>query len=172
MSLPLAAIVAAGDNDVIGRDNALPWHLPADLAHFRRVTMGKPILMGRKTYESIGRPLPGRSNIVITRDPAYAAAGVQLVGSVPAALDLAERIALIDGSDELVVIGGAEIYALTMPAVARLYLTRVHASPSGDAHLPHIDWSEWDEEARASLEPEGDHPGCTFLTYTRRQTRD
>jgi dihydrofolate reductase len=169
MILPVAAIVAAADNDVIGRNNALPWDLPADLAHFRRVTMGKPILMGRRTFESIGRPLPGRTNIVISRDPNYAAAGVRVVSSVEAALALAEDIALIDGSDELVVIGGAEIYALAMPAVTRLYLTRVHLAPAGDAYLPPVVWTEWDEVERESLAAEGDHPACTFLTYTRRR---
>ena len=122
--LPIALVVAAADNDVIGRNNALPWDLPADLAHFRRVTMGKPILMGRKTFESIGRPLPGRSNIVISRDPDFSADGVRVVDSVDAALELAEHIALIDGSDELMVIGGAQIYALTLPRAQRLYVTR------------------------------------------------
>ncbi len=167
MSFPISAIVAAADNDVIGRNNALPWDLPADLAHFRRLTMGKPILMGRKTFESIGRPLPGRTNIVITRDPGFAAEGVQVVHSVDAALELAESIALIDGAEELVVIGGAEIYALTLPQTSRLYLTRVHVSPDGDAHLPAVDWSAWEETERAELAAEGGHPACTFLTYSR-----
>ena len=172
MTLTIAAIVAAADNDVIGRDNALPWNLPADLAHFKRVTMGKPILMGRRTYESIGRPLPGRTNIVITRDPNFSAAGVKIVHSVDEALELAEDIALIDGSEELMVIGGAEIYALALPKVVRLYLTRVHSSPQGDAYLPRLDWSDWDIVEREHLEAAGDHPGCTFLTYARRNTPD
>lgn len=165
--LPIALVVAAADNDVIGRNNALPWDLPADLAHFRRVTMGKPILMGRKTFESIGRPLPGRSNIVISRDPGYSADGVRVVDSVDAALELAEHIALIDGSDELMVIGGAEIYALALPRAQRLYVTRVHDSPRGDAYLPAIDWSEWCEVAREDHDPEGGRPGFAFLEYTR-----
>lgn len=167
MTLPLAAIVAAADNGVIGRNNALPWDLPADLAHFRRVTMGKPILMGRRTFESIGRPLPGRSNIVITRDVDFTAEGVRVVNGVSEALRLAEDIALIDGSEELMVIGGAEIYALTLPLVQRLYLTRVHLRPEGDAFLPPLNWDDWIEAERLEHGPEGAHPGCTFLTYTR-----
>lgn len=168
LSLPIALIVAAADNDVIGRNNALPWDLPADLAHFKRLTMGKPILMGRKTFESIGRPLPGRSNIVITRDPQYTAAGVQVVHSVDEALSLAEDIALIDGAEELMVIGGAEIYRLAMPAATRLYLTRVHAQPQGDAFLPSIDWSLWDEVSRDVKVGGEAQPAHTFLAYRRK----
>ena len=165
--LPIGVIVAAADNDVIGRNNALPWNLPADLAHFRRTTLGKPVLMGRRTWQSIGRPLPGRSNIVISRDPGFCAEGAHVVADVAAALALAEDIALIDGSDELMVIGGAEIYALTLPQAATLYLTRVHVSPDGDAWLPAIDWSLWREVERREHAAEGDHPACTFLRYTR-----
>lgn len=165
--IPVAAIVAAADNDVIGRDNALPWDLPGDLAYFRRRTLGKPVLMGRRTFESIGRPLPGRSNIVISRSGLFAPQGVHVVGSVNAALDLAQDIALIDGSEELVVIGGAQIYGLTLPLASRLYLTRVHARPAGDAHLPPIDWSEWREEERDEIAAEAGRPAHTFLTYTR-----
>lgn len=166
-AVPVAAIVAAADNDVIGRNNALPWDLPGDLAYFKRRTLGKPILMGRRTFESIGRPLPGRSNIVISRDRRFAADGVHVVDSVDAALTLAGDIALIDGSDELVVIGGAQIYELTLPRVTRLYLTRVHAHPTGDAHLPPVNWEEWREEAREENAPEAGRPAYTFLTYTR-----
>ncbi len=168
-TISLAAIVAAADNNVIGRNNALPWDLPADLAYFRRRTMGKPILMGRRTFESIGRPLPGRSNIVITRSASYAAAGIRVVSSVDAALELAEEIALIDGGEEMVVIGGAEIYALTLPRLDTLYLTRVHAEPEGDAWLPEIDWDAWEEREREYHPADGGHPAHTFLTYTRRK---
>ena len=167
LDLPIALIVAAADNDVIGRGNALPWDLPADLAHFKRRTMGKPILMGRLTFESIGRPLPGRSNIVISRDPTYSADGVHVVPSLDAALSLAEDIALVDGSDELMVIGGAQIYALAAPLASRLYLTRVHASPAGDAFLPELDWTQWREVDRQDRAPEGGHPGCSFHEYRR-----
>jgi dihydrofolate reductase len=144
----LAVIVAAADNGVIGRSNALPWHLPEDLRYFKRVTMGKPIVMGRKTYESIGRPLPGRANIVISRQENYAPEGVQVVPGLPEALALAEEIALIDGSSELMVIGGAQIYRAALPIARRLYLTQVHAEVEGDAFLPDIDWKQWREVSR------------------------
>jgi dihydrofolate reductase len=152
----LAIIVAAAENGVIGRNNALPWHLSEDLKYFKRVTLGKPIVMGRKTFESIGRPLPGRTNIVITRNSDYVADGVRVVQSLDQALALAEDIALIDGVDEAVVIGGAEIYSNAMPMAARLYFTEVHASVEGDAVLPQIDWARWREISRqryAAAEP-------------------
>ena len=164
---PVALIVAAADNGVIGRNNALPWDLPADLAHFKRQTMGKPILMGRKTFESIGRPLPGRTNIVITRDESYAAEGVRVVHSLEDAISLAEDIALIDGAEELVVIGGAEIYEASLALAQRIYLTRVHASPMGDAYFPDLDGARWQVTARESHDAEGDKPAYTFLEYTR-----
>lgn len=167
-TLPIALIVAAADNDVIGRNNALPWDLPADLAHFRRQTMGKPILMGRRTFESIGRPLPGRSNIVISRDKHYAPAGVQVVAGMEEALELAENIALIDGASELMVIGGAQIYALALPLARRIYLTRVHTAPAGDAQLPPVNWQEWEETAREHGDARDDRPAHTFLEYTRK----
>ncbi|WP_439107702.1 dihydrofolate reductase [Congregibacter sp.] len=166
---PIALIVAAADNNVIGRNNALPWDLPQDLAHFKRTTMGKPILMGRLTFESIGRPLPGRTNIVISRNLDYAAEGVRCVDSLDSAIELAEDVALIDGSDELMIIGGSQIYALALPRASRIYLTRVHLEPSGDAFLPDIDWSQWDEVARQESPPEGEVPAHTFLEYTRRR---
>lgn len=144
----LAIIVAAAENGVIGRDNAMPWHLPGDLRHFKRVTMGKPIVMGRKTYESIGKPLPGRTSIVITRNPAFRAPGVEVVSSVEEALASGERIARRDGVAEVVVIGGAEIYAVALPLANRLYLTEIHASVEGDAALPPIDWTQWREVSR------------------------
>jgi dihydrofolate reductase len=122
--------------------------LPQDLRYFKRVTMGKPIVMGRKTFESIGRPLPGRTNIVITRNPDFRAEGVRVVASLDEALRLAGDIALIDGAQELVVIGGAEIYRASIPRADRLYITEVHASVEGDAFLPEIDWALWDEVAR------------------------
>ena len=148
--IDLAVIVAVAENGVIGRNNALPWHLPEDLRYFKRVTMGKPIVMGRKTFESIGRPLPGRTNIVITRQPDYTADGVKVVSGLDEALALAEDVALIDGVGELMVIGGAEIYREAIARARRLYLTEVHASIEGDAYLPEIDWSLWREVSRES----------------------
>lgn len=164
---PIALIVAAADNDVIGRDNALPWHLPADLKHFKRITMGKPIIMGRRTFDSIGRPLPGRSNIVISRRSDYAAEGVHCVTSLGTAIELAQDVARADGSEELVIIGGAQIYALAMPLASRLYLTRVHTQPAGDAFLSGIDWAEWEELSRVENPATDDNPAHTFLEYTR-----
>ena len=109
-SLPVSIVVAVADNGVIGRGNALPWDLPDDLQHFKRTTMGRPIVMGRKTFESIGRPLPGRLNIILTRDPSWTAHGVSVASSIEQAIDLAEGQAFIDGADSVMVIGGAEVY--------------------------------------------------------------
>ena len=164
---PVALIVAVADNQVIGHMNALPWHLPADLAHFKRQTMGKPILMGRKTFESIGRPLPGRTNIVITRDESYTAEGVRVVNSLDEAISLAEDIALIDGAEQLVVSGGAQIYEAALEQAERIYFTRVHTNPFGDAYFPELDGVRWQETARESHDAEGDQPAYTFLEYTR-----
>ena len=128
--MKLSIVVAMADNRVIGQDNRLPWHLPADLKHFKQLTTGKPILMGRKTWESIGRPLPERTNIVITRDPDYQAAGCTVVHSVDAALRAAEP------HSEVMVIGGAELYRQVLPEVSTIYLTQVHADVEGDTVFP------------------------------------
>ena len=146
--MQLSIIVAAAENGVIGRNNALPWHLSEDLQYFKRVTMGKPIVMGRKTFESIGRPLPGRTNIVISRNPEFSHEGVRVAASLASALEIAEDVALIDGTDEVMVIGGAQIYAEAFARAQRLYLTQVHAEVEGDAYLPPIDWSRWLEISR------------------------
>lgn len=164
----LAVIVAAAENAVIGRNNALPWHLPEDLRYFKKVTMGKPIVMGRKTFESIGRPLPGRVNIVVTRNPGFQAEGVRVVASLDEALRLAEDIALIDGAQELVVIGGAEIYKAAIPRAERLYITEVHASVEGDACLPQVDWKDWREIGRERYPAQGPNPyDYSFVVYER-----
>ena len=164
----LAVIVAAAENGVIGRNNGLPWHLPQDLRYFKRVTMGKPIVMGRKTFESIGRPLPGRANIVITRNPDFTAEGVRVVASLDEALRLAGDIALIDGAQELVVIGGAEIYKASIPRADRLYITEVHATVQGDAFLPDIDWVHWREVGREHHAASDANPyDYSFVVYER-----
>jgi len=149
----ISLVVAMADNRVIGRDNGLPWHLPADLQHFKRITMGKPILMGRRTWESIGRPLPGRTSIVITRDAGYAAPGCIVVHSVEAALQAAAEC-----GDEAMVIGGAEFYAQVLPRADTLYLTRIHADFEGDTVFPELDESEWREVERSDREPDGKNP--------------
>ncbi len=166
--LALSLIVAVARNGVIGRNNALPWHLPEDLRYFKQVTMGKPIVMGRKTFESIGRPLPGRTNIVVTRRDDYAPEGVQLVASLEQAMALAGDIALIDGVEELMVIGGAEIYAAALPLARRLYITEVDADVEGDTYLPPVDWEEWQEVSRQRHAAGGGNPyPYSFVVYER-----
>lgn len=154
----LAIIVAHSTNRVIGIGNKLPWYLPEDLRYFKRITQGRPIIMGRKTYESIGRPLPGRANIVITRDPQWQAEGVRVVHSLDAAIDLAEDIALIDGVEEALVIGGAEIYAQALSRVDRIYLTEVHTELEGDAWFPALDRSAWQEMLREDFPAQEPNP--------------
>lgn len=133
----ISIIVAVSTNGVIGRQGELPWRLSDDLKHFKAATMGKPIVMGRKTWESIGRPLPGRQNIVITRQPAFEAEGCDVVASVK------EAVAVAGNVDEIMVIGGSQIYELVLPVAERLYLTRVHAEVEGDAFFPQADETEW-----------------------------
>ena len=146
----------------------MPWHLPEDLRYFKRVTLGKPIVMGRKTFESIGRALPGRANIVISRNAAYLAEGVHVVASLDEALQLAEDIAANDAVDELMVIGGAQIYTEALLRADRLYYTAVHCSVDGDAYLPKIDWTVWRETSRETHRAAGpDTFDYTFLTYER-----
>ena len=171
-ALPVALIAAVADNGVIGRDNDLPWELPADLAHFKHHTLGKPVLMGRRTFDSIKRrPLKGRHNIVMSRDRTYTQAGVHLADSLQAALDLAadlgEDLAPSDGRRELMVIGGAQIYALAEPLALRFYLTRVHLAPAGDTRLPPLNWARWREGSRREHSAEDERPAYTFLEYTR-----
>jgi len=144
----IALVVAAADNGVIGRAGDLPWRLPEDLKHFRAVTMGKPIVMGRRTYESIGRPLPGRANIVVTRDPAFGPAGVEVAATLEDALELAARRAAAAGVSEIMVIGGAEIYRSALPHARRIYLTEVHEAVEGDTYFPAFDRAEWREASR------------------------
>lgn len=166
--MKLSLIAALAENGVIGRDNKLPWHLPNDLKYFRAVTIGKPVIMGRRTWESLGRPLPGRTNIVITRQPAYEATGARVVATLDEAIRLAESVALIDGQDECVVIGGAEIYALALPRCDRLYLTEVHATVDGDAYFPAFDRARWREHARERFAAEGPNPfDYSFVVYER-----
>jgi dihydrofolate reductase len=149
-------------NGVIGRDNALPWHLPADLKHFKTVTLGKPILMGRRTFESIGKPLPGRDNIVLTRDTGWRAAGAIIVHSVEAAM---ERTADVP---EVACIGGAEIFKLLLPAAARIHLTRIDADIQGDTVFPPIDPVKWVElDRREHAADERNAYGMTFVTLER-----
>lgn len=144
----LSIIVAMTHNRVIGKDNQLPWRLPADLKHFKALTMGKPIIMGRKTFDSIGKPLPGRSNIVVTRDPGYQAEGVIIVHS------LEEAIEITRGVPEAMLIGGAQLYAAALPRTQRIYLTLIDVVIPGDAFFPDYDPHDWREIAREGHVPD------------------
>lgn len=157
----IAFVVAVARNGVIGRDGTLPWRLSSDLKTFRRLTMGHPILMGRRTFASLGKALDGRDNIVVTRDTSFAAPGVDAFTSLPAGLDHATRCAQARGVDEIMVIGGADIYAQLLPIAGRLYWTEVAAESDGDTRFPAFDRSQWREISREPLPrgPRDDHDG-------------
>lgn len=173
MSVPAAPhivlVAAVGRNGVIGRDGELPWRLATDVARFRALTRGKPVIMGRKTYQAIGRPLPDRLNIVVTRNPDFAPAGVQTATSLGAALDSASTAAAAAQVDEIAVIGGGEIYAQALPLADRVYLTKVDAAPAGDAHFPALNPQRWVEIARQAhpAGPKDDH-AFEYVDYARR----
>ena len=147
-SARIALVVAVAENGVIGRQGGLAWQLSSDLKFFRAITMNKPLIMGRKTFESIGRPLDGRDNIVITRNTAFEAPGVLVAANLEDALELAHAKARDRSADEISIIGGAQIYELTLPRADRIYLTEVHASPEGDTFFPKIDSAQWRETSR------------------------
>jgi dihydrofolate reductase len=136
-------IVAMADNNVIGKNNDMPWHLPADLAYFKKITLGKPLIMGRKTFESIGRPLPGRRNIVISRDKSYQAVGIDVVHSVEQALALVNGSVENNAVDEIMVIGGGAIYRHCLAQADRLYVTHIKANIEGDTQFPDYDDGTW-----------------------------
>ena len=169
MTLPLIIVVAVAENGVIGRDNQLLWRLKTDLRRFRDMTWGKPMIMGRKTFQSIGKPLPGRETIVLTRDPSFAAEGVHVAHDWDGAVDLGSRLAASMKADAIAVVGGAEIYALALPHVEKIYLTEVHVAPEGDAIFPTFDRSRF-REARRSDHPKGadDEHSFTFMDLERR----
>jgi dihydrofolate reductase len=146
----ISMVVAIGENRVIGLNGRLPWHIPSDLKLFKQITMGKPIIMGRKTWESIGRPLPGRPHVVITRDRIYKAAGAHVVHDLDQALSVAYDMAIALEEEEIMIIGGAEIYRLAMAKANRLYLTEVGLSPHGDAFFPDFDVDQWQEISRTA----------------------
>jgi dihydrofolate reductase len=159
----VSLIVAMAQNGVIGRGNSLPWRLPQDMKRFREYTLGKPVLMGRKTYESIGRPLRGRANLVLTRHRGWYAHGVIVVHS------LEEALAQVGPGEELVVIGGAEVYRLVLPLARRIYLTHVHADVPGDTYFPDFDPTQW-ADVECSTHPADDEHAypVTFVTLERR----
>jgi dihydrofolate reductase len=166
----ISLIAAVARNHVIGAGNRLPWRLPADLQRFRALTVGHPVVMGRKTYESIGRPLRGRTNIVLTRQAGYQAPGCIVVSDLDAALRAAGETAGGETAPEVFIIGGAELYRQTLALAGRLYITEVTADvPDGDAFFPEIDPALWQEVERVPHQPDARHPyAYTFVTYVRR----
>lgn len=166
--LKVVLVVAIGENDVIGRDGTLPWRLKSDMQHFKRLTINKPVIMGRKTYESIGKPLKDRTNIVLTRDLGLIAPGCVLATSMDAAFAYARKDAEARGTDEIMVIGGSDVFAATMGKADRLEVTRVHAAPEGDTVFPPIDMDAW-REVRRERHRRGpdDEADFTILTYVR-----
>ena len=149
-------VAAVGRNGVIGVDGGLPWRIPEDLARFKSMTMGHALVMGRATFESIGRPLPGRSNIVLTRRPGWAHEGVDAAASLQEALEIAA-----DREQDVYVAGGADVYRQALDLADAMELTEVDASPDGDTWFPEVDWASWDETGRV------EHPGFDFVTYER-----
>ncbi|HET7312956.1 dihydrofolate reductase [Salinisphaera sp.] len=162
MGAPRISLIAAMDtHGVIGAHGGMPWHLPEDLRWFKRQTRDKPIVMGRRTFEAIGRPLPHRRNLVITRNAAMDAEGVEIVGDLDAA------VARAGDAEELMVIGGAQIYALALPRADRLLITRIDAAYDGDTWFPEIDWARWRLAAEARHAADGNTPAYRFMTYER-----
>lgn len=169
-SKTLALIVARTRNGVIGRNNTMPWHLPEDLRYFKRVTLGKPVIMGRNTWESLGKPLPGRDNIVISRNPDFCANGATVANDFETAWSLADAFANERGVTEIMVIGGAQIYAEALPHISRAYITEIDADIEGDTFFPELDPESWQETARESHLPCEKNPHCySFVTLERKQ---
>ncbi|WP_404403142.1 dihydrofolate reductase [Pelagibacterium halotolerans] len=166
----ISMIAAVAANGVIGAEGAMPWHLPSDFAFYKSVTMGKPLVVGRKTFESIGKPLPGRTNIVVTRNKDYAPDGVIVVGTLEEGIAQAKAIARRDGVDEIFINGGAEIYRQAMPMADRLYLTHVQLSPEGDTVFPEITPETWEVETLSDIVPgERDTAAFVVKVYDRKQ---
>lgn len=159
----IVLVAAVAENGVIGQDGAMPWHLPADLAHFKRVTWGHPILMGRRTFEAIGRALPGRRNIVISRS-GFKAPGIETATS------LEQAVALCGEATQIMVIGGAELYRAALPIARRIYLTRIHASLEGDTFFPDLDSTQWYEVARETRPTDAAHSyALSFIELERME---
>jgi dihydrofolate reductase len=164
----LVIVVAVADNGVIGADGGMPWHLSGDLKRVKALTMAKPLIMGRRTYESIGRPLPGRRTIVLTRDPGFAVEGVIVVRDFEAALRAGRAAALEMAADEIVAFGGAGIYARALPLARRIYKTEIHASPDGDTRFPEFNLGEWREVTRETHAAGGEgEPPHDYVTLER-----
>ncbi len=173
MSSPRIALIAAlASNRVIGIDNQLPWHLPEDLKYFRAQTWGKPIIMGRKTFDSLGRPLPGRTNIVVSHQPALQLPGAVVVTSPQQALEVARQQAELDAVDEVMVIGGEMLYREMLDLADRLYLTRVELSPQGDAWFPQIPEGDWSLVEQRDVPAGPDYPAHSYQVLDRISGRD
>lgn len=165
--VPVAMVVAMAKNRVIGVDGKLPWYLPEDLKFFKRITQAKPLVMGRKTYASIGKPLPNRLNIVVTRNTDFSHEGVRVCYDLPAALELADQHATIEAAEEIVVMGGGDIYRQALPFAQRLYITEVDIDVEGDATFPDVDANEWQEVQRVAGQPAEGQPRYDFVVYER-----
>ncbi|MDR3471519.1 MAG: dihydrofolate reductase [Devosia sp.] len=169
MKVKVAMIAGVAENGVIGADTAIPWRIPSDMAFFRRTTMGKPIIMGRKQYETVGRPLPGRTNIVVSRQGGYQPEGVIVINDLAAAVEHGRAIAAADGVDEVMIIGGGEIYAQAMPLADRLYISHVALRPEGDVVFPPIDPVVWEVVDSPVIEPSPkDEAAFVVSVYERR----
>lgn len=171
MSRPLALVVAVAENGVIGRDGDLPWQLPSDLKHFRALTWGKPIVMGRRTFASIGKPLPGRTSVVVSADPSLALPeGVLRGRDLGEALALADEAAAAMGADEISVIGGHRLFAETLPLAKTIHLTEVHGRPEGDVFFPPVETADWREVAREGpMQGPKDDMAFSYVTLERRR---
>ena len=168
-SLPLVLVVAVAENGVIGRKGQMPWRIPGDLKHFKAVTMGKPMVMGRKTYESVGKPLPGRTSIVLTRDKNWRADSVLVAHSLDEILKLANEDAKKTGAKEIAVIGGSALFEETLPIAAKIELTEVHAKPEGDVYFPKYERSAWRETRREGpMQSEKDEYAYSVVTLERK----
>lgn len=159
--MSLSIIVAMAHNRVIGADNDMPWHLPADLKYFKKTTLGKPIIMGRKTFDSIGRPLPGRQNVVVTRNEAWSHAGVDVAPSLDAALTM------VGEAEEIMITGGAQIFAMAIDTVEKLYITEIDLDVEGDTFFPEFDQTDWKETSREAFPAEEGKPAYSFVIYER-----
>jgi dihydrofolate reductase len=165
---PLCLIAALAQNRVIGCNNQLPWHLPADLKHFKALTLGKPIIMGRKTWDSLGRPLPGRLNLVVSRQPDLQLPGAEVFASLAAAIERAEQWAAAEDADELMLIGGAQLYEQGLALAERLYLTRVGLSPEGDAWFPEFAGPQWHLASEIERAAADGVPAYAYQVWDRR----
>lgn len=169
--MQIAIVVAVANRGVMGKDNALPWHLPADLRHFKSLTLHKPVIMGRRTYESIGKPLPHRSNIIITQDITYQAPGCVVVNSLESALKVASELlaAHSPANEEVMIIGGAKLYEQTLSLACRLYVTEIHADVEGDTFFPAWSRDDWQEMSRIdyAADNEGRYP-YSFVMLERK----